>query len=467
MIDKILFVSIFKEGDGGGEGRVAYEMARWFSRSKQVVMLCPGKSTGMQTENNGFKMFTLQSSAEGNLAVPLLSPLNIRRLFSFLNEFKPDIVHIHDPAMLGVVAQLWAILNHVPVFYTAHIIPSRALEFGTSEVAQFLNGPITDSLVEKYLLNFYQNCDAVVGLNEVTAHEIRDFGYDGPILRIPNGRNLSQFHAFPYADPLAAEKTLTFVGFISKRKNQEFLIEAMKFMPAHYHLMLIGEPLVNVYQEELAQKAANLHVNVTFTGQIGQQEIAALLSKTHVFVSASKMEVQSLVIIEALASGTPVVGLSNETIDELVAPCVGLRLSSDATPQEFAAAVTQICNLNKDDYLKLCENARKRVENLDWSTVMEITLKNYAEIHQQKAQTPTTYLSTEVLQKTIAQLPVGKLQDVLMEALSNVSLPTRKKTSANAKVLWITWLNMSASVIAYYVIKGPLMLIRNLRKGKD
>ncbi len=40
--------------------------------------------------------------------------------------------------------------------------------------------------------------------------------------------------------------------------------------------------------------------------------------KTHAFVSASKMEVQSLAIIEALASGSPVIGLGNETVDELV-----------------------------------------------------------------------------------------------------------------------------------------------------
>jgi hypothetical protein len=37
MIQKILFVSIFKESAGGGESQVAYEMARWFSRYYHVV----------------------------------------------------------------------------------------------------------------------------------------------------------------------------------------------------------------------------------------------------------------------------------------------------------------------------------------------------------------------------------------------------------------------------------------------
>jgi 1,2-diacylglycerol 3-alpha-glucosyltransferase len=467
MVHRILFVSVFKEGKGGGEGRVAYEMARWFSRYNQVVMLCPGSSTGLYMDSDGFHMFTIQSTEEGNYAIPLLSLHNIRRLFNYLDEFKPDVVHIHDPTMLGVVAQLWGITNQVPVFYTAHIIPSRALDFGTSEVAQFLTGPITEKLVEGYLLNFYQNCDAVVGLNEITSQEIRDFGYTGPILRIPNGRNLSQFNACQFANLSAATKILTFVGFISKRKNQEFLIEVMKFLPANYRLMLIGEPLVAAYQEELAQKAADLHVNVTFCGQLSQPEIAAALEQTHVFVSASKMEVQSLVIIEALASGTPVVGLSNETVDELVDASDGLRLSKDASPKEFAAAVRKICELGESKYRKLCENSRSRVSTLDWSIVMEKTLHGYTEICVKKAKAPASTISTEVLQKYITQLPAGKLQDALLEALSNVSLPSGEKTSSDTKALWITWLNMTASVIGYYVLNGPLLLIRRLRKGKD
>ena len=412
-------------------------------------------------------MFTLQSTIEGNLAVPLLSPRNIRRLFAFLDEFKPDIVHIHDPALLDVVAQFWAISRQVPVFYTAHILPSRALDFGTSEMARFFTGPVTEGLVEKYLLNFYQSCDAVVGLNEITVQQIRDFGYTGPILRIPNGRNLSMFNACRYTSPTSTEKILTFIGFISKRKNQEFLIEAMQFLPANYRLVLIGEPIVAAYQEELAKKAVDLNVNVLFTGQLTQSEIAAALEKSHVFVSASKMEVQSLVIIEALASGTPVVGLSNETVDELVDASDGIWLPKETSPREFAAAVQHICELSEDEYHKLCENARHRVSHLDWSNIIEKTLQGYNEINEQKRKTPPSKSSAEVLHKYIAQLPAGRLQTVFSEALSFIPLPLREKPSITARVLLIAGLNMSASVIGYYVLKGLLLFLRQLHRNKD
>jgi hypothetical protein len=206
---------------------------------------------------------------------------------------------------------------------------------------------------------------------------------------------------------------------------------------------------------------------VLFTGQLTQSEIAAALEKSHIFVSASKMEVQSLVVIEALASGTPVVGLSNETVDELVDASNGIWLPKNASPREFAAAVQHICELSEEDYHKLCENARRRVCHLDWSSIMEKTLQGYFEISEQKRRTLPSKSPAEALQKYLAQLPGGRLQTVLSEALSNIPLPLRERPSTTARVLLIAGLNMGASVIGYYALKGVLLLLHGLRKGKD
>jgi glycosyltransferase involved in cell wall biosynthesis len=466
MVQKILFVSIFKEGNGGGEGRVAYEMARWFSRDYQVVMLCPGDATGLTTDSTGFKRFAVQSTGEGNTAIPLLSAINVRQIYQFLGEFNPDVVHIHDPALLGVVAQLWAKLNHVPVFYTAHIIPSRALDFGTGEVAHLLNGPINDVLVERYLLNFYENCDAVIGLNDITAAEIREFGYTGPLIKIPNGRNLSLYQGCHLADNQAREKNLSFIGFLSKRKNQAYLLEVMHHLPTSYHLWLIGSPLVPAYLDELQQIVSSRQLNVTFTGQLDQAQITAMLEQTHVFVSASRMEVQSLVVIEALASGTPVVGLSNETVDELVNQTSGACLPKDASPADFAAAVQQICELPAGEYRALCENARERVKGLDLSNVARKTVESYEALLTRQHARQETSSGREFLAKYVAQIPAGRLHDEILTITSNLSLPlpVKKETLPPARALWITALNIVAAVVGFYVLKGPVFVIRKLNR---
>ena len=90
------------------------------------------------------------------------------------------------------------------------------------------------------------------------------------------------------------------------------------------------------------------------------------------------MEVQSLAVLEALASGTPVLGLSNETIDELVDASVGGRLPKNTPPEEFARAVRTLCETDKDSYKGMCHDARKRVARYDWSNNLDLTEKMYA-----------------------------------------------------------------------------------------
>jgi len=169
----------------------------------------------------------------------------------------------------------------------------------------------------------------------------RRFGYEGILFVIPNGRNLAQYSRCQNADPGSKEILPTYISFISGRKNQVFLIEAFRFLPPRYRLQIVGVPLHPAYLDGLKQVVhrAGLDERVVFTGEISHREIPGLLERTQVLVSASKMEVQSLVVIEALGSGTPVEGLSNETVNELVDDTVGCRLPKEATAAEFTRSV--------------------------------------------------------------------------------------------------------------------------------
>lgn len=119
-------------------------------------------------------------------------------------------------------------------------------------------------------------------------------------------------------------------------------------------------------------------------GEVPYEKIPGLLEKTHVFVSASKMEVQSLVIIEALASGTPVVGLSNETVGEFIDDSVGFCLEKKASPETFAEKVKKICSLPQKEYEFLYHSARKKVAHLDWSDVVKQTEMVYQKLIKEK-----------------------------------------------------------------------------------
>jgi 1,2-diacylglycerol 3-alpha-glucosyltransferase len=360
---KIVIISLFRKDFGGGCGRVAHDMADQLSSRHQVAVVCPADRTEQHQIPGGPTVLGIQSTGQGHACVPRLSRRDVNALFDFLDQFAPDVVHSHDPISLGLLGQVWAAMNNVPFVYTAHILPSKSLDFGASQVFEFLPHSWTETIGRRMLSDFMQNCDAIIALNQPAADDIRGYGYNRTLLTIPNGRDVAQLGTCRVADVSAPIKTLTFVGFISRRKNQAYLLEVMKHLPpASYHLQIIGEALEPDYSARVVEWAQEQGLsNVSFVGPVPYSEIPSYLERTHVFVSASTMEVQSLSVIEALASGTPVVGLANETIDELVDDRVGFRLDSLTDPEGFAQRVHEICALPQPAYEELCHNARRRV----------------------------------------------------------------------------------------------------------
>jgi 1,2-diacylglycerol 3-alpha-glucosyltransferase len=463
MIQRIVFISIFKKDFGGGEGRVAHEMADYFAQHYQAAMVCPGNDNSIYQAANELTIYQVQSAGDGHFLVPLLSPKNIRNLFDFLDDFNPDVIHAHDPALLGVIGQLWANLHRVPFIFTSHLIPLKILEFGAIEVMTVPKGHLTEAVVEDFVLTFFNNCNAVIALNQTISEGIREFGYHGEVCVIPNGRHLQNYLNCKNTDITKNEKIITFIGFITPRKNQIYLLEVLKCLPANYKLILIGEFLSKPYEKQIRDlvKEWNL-TNVEFAGEVSHAQIPQYLEQTHVFVSASKMEVQSLVIIEAMASGTPVVGLENETVDELVDGECGVKLAKNTSPEEFAERIRSICNLTQMEYDQLCQNSRQRVNHLDWKNILQNTIAVYEHLVANRVTYPTP--DRNRLLNIISKIPDGSIKDTLIERVVTPIYARRKSTQKIPfKTRVFSWIWVVASMIVYFLLKGPVVLFNKLR----
>jgi 1,2-diacylglycerol 3-alpha-glucosyltransferase len=468
---KVVFISLFKPGLGGGEGRVAHELARHFAARHDAVLICPAERTGLYEEDGGLKVFGIQSAGDGEFHMPALSGKTVRSMFDFLDSFSPDVVHAHEPTLIGLIGQIWAKMHLVPFVHTSHVLPAKVLDFGATDAldVKLLQGSLVESMTRRALTNFYENCNAIVALNLPALTAFRQFGYQGKVFIIPNGRDLARYADCSIADTGAPDKTLSFVGYISERKNQIYLIDAHQHLPEEYKLLLIGKALNPDYGRQLREycEARGLD-NVIFVGQVPHEQIPSQLERTHVFVSASKMEVQSLVVIEALASGTPVVGLSNETTIELVDDEVGCRLPQNATPRQFARSVERICTLPQSQYEELCRNARNRVSYLDWSNVIDQTIAAYRELLED--QPSITKEEGAVLADLVSFLPAGEVRDILTDQISRVrtepgpmarflmGLSLGQKWRALKRVPGSTWLlagaTIVASLIGYFFMQG-------------
>lgn len=364
----------------GGMGRVAHELAAAMARNHDVVLLTVGEYTELIPSRQG-QPAVVRVSTRGEGMVRLPDLRDREWLEAMFRDRRPDVVHAHDFSPLALWCQDWARRNGTPFVVTLHCLPSQAQAFASAEMPQLTKWMARSQLFQVFIRLFLQRCSGVIALNQAMVDDLRRVGYAGPVYRVPNGRDLTAYRDLAPADITQPVKELLYVGSFARRKNQRYLLEMMEHLKVPARLSLVGGALEPQYLEELrAYIAERMLRKVSLVGPVPYAEIPRLLQGAHVFVSASRLEVQSLAVIEALASGTPVAGLANETIAEFVDDAVGRCVRADAPPAEFAQAVEEICRLTPAQYAAMSSACRERVRSLDWRGVVEQNVRVYAEL---------------------------------------------------------------------------------------
>jgi phosphatidylinositol alpha 1,6-mannosyltransferase len=380
-------VTAYEYESVGGAARVAYELAQQFSTAHETAIICTAERTGSRWAD-GVLMLGIEGTGNGALRAPVLSVANVKTIIDFMDAYDPDVVHAHGLVGVSQLAQIWAQLHAVPFVYTAHALSKQVLAFGGDEFSSVLRTRIIESVVRRYMASFHQHCDAIIALNRHAVQDLIDFGYRGRIIPIPNGRFLKRYTNDTMASLADEHIVLLYTGSISTSKNQVYLLDVLSHLPPRYILRLVGEPLDPDYGPDFAAHIAalGLKARVELVGQVPPEQVSAELAKAHLFVSASEVEVQSLAVIEALAAGKPVVGLGNETVDELINEHVGCRLPPKTPASQFAAEVRRLCEGPQCEYEALCDAARERVAHLDWANIMTETANAYQRLRQIKTE---------------------------------------------------------------------------------
>ncbi|MBN1618948.1 glycosyltransferase [Candidatus Dojkabacteria bacterium] len=455
---KTVFTTTFTGQQGGGLARIAYEISEQFAKNiGPTAIIHPGDKQEIYTDEKGLVHCTILStdSTDPDYSQPSFTQENIAFLDSFLKKFNPDVIHAHDPVNISLIGQIWAINNNVPFFYTTHILPDKVLDFRSVTVMPEVFMHAIKPISNQYMKRFLNNCTAVVALNKAAITSNINVGIKRETIEvIPNGRDLSLYDQCKIADISSKDKFICFIGTIIERKNQEFLIKALKYLPENYKLILIGSTASKEYINKLKElMTKDLEQRVIFTGQLDYKKVIKPLEQAHVFASAAKMEVQSLVIIEALASKTPVVGISNETVDEFIDSSVGIAHSKDVTPKEFAKSIEKICTLPKYEYEKLCLNSRDKVKHLDWSIIVNQTLNMYKK-HIKNGHFFSLEEKRNRIQELLDTMPIGqsKILKQIHNLIEHNTFSNSAKNKQKYKIPLSTYIFAGGTILASVLI---------------
>jgi glycosyltransferase involved in cell wall biosynthesis len=173
-------------------------------------------------------------------------------------------------------------------------------------------------------------CDAVVVPTEASEHYLRMIGVKSSIFVVPTGIETDRFGSCAKAD-LSNLRTrlgikshdlvLVSASRISVEKNIDFLLQAIGQLaqncPRTFKLVLIGEGPEKTRLIKVAAQSG-LQDTVIFAGSVSPEQMPLYYSLGDVFVFASTSETQGMVILEAMASGMPVVAVRASGIDDFV-----------------------------------------------------------------------------------------------------------------------------------------------------
>jgi alpha-1,6-mannosyltransferase len=160
---------------------------------------------------------------------------------------------------------------------------------------------------------------------------------------------------------------LIFAGRGSREKNLPVLLDCMKLLGKGFHLLLVGSHM-----------PASVPKNVSVIDRFcPAPEVARLLASADALLHAGDQETFGLVILEAMASGTPVIAVDAGAFSEIIPSSCGL-LCEPNNPKAMAAAVR---HLFKDDAVKKGLTARRHVEqHYAWDTVVRGLLGHYESV---------------------------------------------------------------------------------------
>lgn len=361
-----LFTETFLPKIDGIVTRLKYTVDHLQRQGNQVMVFCP---EGGLREYCGAQVYGVKGSPlpwypELQMAFPRPS------VGRAIELFKPDLIHVVNPAILGLGGIYYAKKLDIPLVASYHTHLPKYLEHYGLGMLEPLLWELLKAGHNNALLNL---CTSTAMVQELDSHGIErtdlwQRGVDTELFRpqLASGAmrdRLSQGH--PEA-PL-----LLYIGRLSAEKEIDRIKPVLEAIP-HARLALVGN---GPHREEL--KAHFTGTPTHFVGYLQGQDLASAYASADAFIFPSRTETLGLVLLEAMAAGCPVIAANAGGIPDIVTDGENGFLF-DTTQEHAMTDATQRLLANQIERETLRKAARAEAERWSWASATR-QLQNYYE----------------------------------------------------------------------------------------
>jgi phosphatidylinositol alpha-mannosyltransferase len=374
---RIAFVSPYDYGVPGGVNNHIRHLATEFTRlGHEVRILVPSSDRApadARVINASSAIIPVPFA--GSIAHVSLDPRVYRRTKRILQKGGYDVLHLHEPLMPLLPL---AVLRH-------HDLVPQAICVGTFHAyrevsrAYYYGAPI--------FRRFFKRLDGHITVSEA-AHQYHLRYFPAEYAVIPNGVDVEQFDGAdlrPIDEFADGRLNILFVGRLEKRKGLPYLIEAfvhVKREVPEARLIVVGA------YDELEKVPFLLQVrhlgltDVHFVGRVTDEELARYYHTADVFCAPSTgMESFGIVLLEAMASGVPVVASDIEGYQEVIDDGTQGVLVRSEDPAALASALVLLL---RDPARRRAMSAagREKAQRYSWHIVAARVLEYYASVRE-------------------------------------------------------------------------------------
>ncbi len=243
-----------------------------------------------------------------------------------LDKFHPDVIHNQTAEMIAIAARRYAKKNDVPMVSTGHAYPDNL----TSQV-KFLK-PIKrplDAVLRTYMASFLKHSEYATMPTEMAIEDLVPKNrrrFDVPVEALSNGVDLRQFTPGKSSQKVLKKYHLKpnvprvlYVGRIDPEKSISNVVLAfagvIEKIP-EAELVVVGDGTDRRHLLDLAE-SLGISEHVKFPGRILPPDVIDIYRAGTVFATASETETQGIVLIEAAATGLPLVAVDAGAVREL------------------------------------------------------------------------------------------------------------------------------------------------------
>lgn len=298
-----------------------------------------------------------------------------------VSDFQPDLIHIVTPLGIGLTGLKYGKKHKLPIVASFHTNFDAYLKYYKLDLFEDLLWKFFKKFHDQCLLNFCPSNDTMEALSSKGIKDLRLWtrGIDTSHFSPSNySEDFLDTHSYsrrtPYKKNAKEPIRFLYTGRVSLEKDLDILLQASHRINRKYktqiEFIIVGD---GPYKKQMMALAPD---NMTFTGYLKGQELYESYASCDVFAFPSATETLGNVVLEAMASGLPVIAVNSGGVKDNVHPNYNGILARPRDVESFTDAIEELI-LHPERRQAYKHNALEYVKSRTWDAIFDQLISDY------------------------------------------------------------------------------------------